>query len=110
MAKDNVNVAWHLIEGKVRRSSGSIADVAPGDGRIVDVAGSKAAVHRDADGAIHAVSAACTHLGCTVAWNAAERSWDCPCHGSRFAVDGTVLHGPATEPLEAIDVEAGARG
>jgi Rieske Fe-S protein len=50
---------------------------------------------------LHAVSALCTHKGCQVAWNALERSWDCPCHGSRFDSRGQVLDGPATKPLEA---------
>jgi Rieske Fe-S protein len=48
---------------------------------------------------VHSVSARCTHLGCIVSWNNAERSWDCPCHGSRFGVDGDVLQGPAVKPL-----------
>jgi len=55
---------------------------------------------RDPDGSLHTVSPVCTHLGCRVAWNRAERSWDCPCHGSRFAPDGQVLQGPAVRPLE----------
>jgi Rieske Fe-S protein len=58
------------------------------------------AVSRGRDGSLRAVSAACTHLGCVVAWNGAEESWDCPCHGSRFSPDGEVLHGPAVAPLE----------
>jgi Rieske Fe-S protein len=60
----------------------------------------KAGVYRDHRGAIHAVSLRCTHLGCLLRFNAAELSWDCPCHGSRFDVDGAVLEGPATKPLE----------
>jgi Rieske Fe-S protein len=61
--------------------------------------GQRCAVYRDDSGDLHAVSATCTHLGCTVAFNDAEQTWDCPCHGSRFTPDGSVLHGPATERL-----------
>jgi Rieske Fe-S protein len=60
----------------------------------------KKGVFRAEDGTLHAVSLRCTHMGCLVRFNAAERSWDCPCHGSRFAVDGSVLEGPAVQPLE----------
>jgi Rieske Fe-S protein len=60
-------------------------------------------VYRDEDGQLHAVSARCTHLGCLVAFNAAERTWECPCHGSRFDVDGKVLQGPAVRPLDPRD-------
>ena len=66
----------------------------------------KVAVHRDASGALHERSAYCTHLGCVVAWNGAERTWDCPCHGSRFGVDGAVVHGPAIAPLAEVDETA----
>jgi len=76
-----------------------IADLQPGEGAIVSSFGEKVAGFRDDDGALHAVSTRCTHLACQVAWNAAERSWDCPCHGSRFDVDGGILNGPATKPL-----------
>ncbi|MGH2808642.1 MAG: Rieske 2Fe-2S domain-containing protein, partial [Actinomycetota bacterium] len=58
------------------------------------------AAYRDGDGELHVVSAICTHLGCIVSFNIAEKSWDCPCHGSRFAPDGTVLQGPAVKPLK----------
>ena len=68
-------------------------------GAIVSSEGQKVAGYRDEDGELHAVSTRCTHLGCQVAWNAAERTWDCPCHGSRFSVDGEILSGPATKPL-----------
>ncbi|MFN2587916.1 MAG: FAD-dependent oxidoreductase [Actinomycetota bacterium] len=77
-----------------------IAALAPGAGAVFDVDGEKVGIHRDDDGTLHAVSATCTHLGCIVAWNDAERSWDCPCHGSRFAASGDVLTGPARTPLE----------
>lgn len=72
---------------------------APGEGRVVDVAGEPTAVYAHPDGHMEAVSAICTHLGCTIGFNAADVSWDCPCHGSRFATDGTVIQGPATKNL-----------
>ena len=59
----------------------------------------KIAVWKDNDGVPHAVSASCTHKGCIVTWNNAERTWDCPCHGSIFSADGNVIHGPAVDPL-----------
>jgi len=80
------------------------AELPAGAGAIFDIAGEKVAVHRDDSGQLHAVSAVCTHLGCIVAWNDAERSWDCPCHGSRFGTDGSVLQAPAPTPLEKHDL------
>jgi Rieske Fe-S protein len=59
----------------------------------------KIAVWKEANGTPHAVSASCTHKGCIVTWNNADRTWDCPCHGSIFAIEGSVIHGPAMEPL-----------
>lgn len=71
------------------------------------VKGRRCAVYRDQDGTVRAVSARCTHLGCLVAFNEAETSWQCPCHGSRFGVDGAVLQGPAVRPLEEVDLVDG---
>ncbi|GAB3651604.1 FAD-dependent oxidoreductase [Glycomyces tarimensis] len=71
----------------------------PGEGAVMKVDGERRAVYRDDDGSLHMLSAVCTHLGCVVGFNNAERSWDCPCHGSRFDVDGSVINGPATAPL-----------
>lgn len=62
--------------------------------------GSNVAGFRDESGGLHAVSAVCTHMGCLAGWNETDRTWDCPCHGSRFALDGSVIHGPAVEPLD----------
>ena len=76
----------------------SVAEVSEGEGKIVATGGSKYAVAR-IDGDLRVVDPTCTHMGCTVAWNAAEKSWDCPCHGSRFDTRGEVLNGPATSPL-----------
>jgi glycine/D-amino acid oxidase-like deaminating enzyme/nitrite reductase/ring-hydroxylating ferredoxin subunit len=73
--------------------------LAPGEGRVVGSGLGQTALCRDESGRLHALSARCTHLGCIVRWNTAERSWDCPCHGSRFGADGEVLQGPAVSPL-----------
>jgi len=77
-----------------------VDDLAPGEGRVIGAGAGQRAVHRDEQGVLHAVSARCTHLGCIVRWNAGERTWDCPCHGSRYEPGGEVLTGPATKPLE----------
>ena len=78
----------------------SLDDIELGEGKIITLGQGKIAVHRSKSGELHAVSASCTHKGCTVTWNDADHTWDCPCHGSMFAADGSVLHGPAVEPLE----------
>ncbi|WP_311765515.1 FAD-dependent oxidoreductase [Streptomyces zingiberis] len=98
-------VAKHLVAGEFRPSfTDSVADVPPGAGAVVRVRGRSCAVYRDEEGAVHAVSARCTHMGCMVAFNAGERAWECPCHGSRFGVDGEVIQGPAVRPLTPRDV------
>jgi glycine/D-amino acid oxidase-like deaminating enzyme/nitrite reductase/ring-hydroxylating ferredoxin subunit len=98
-------VAKHFLGDRLRiRSLPDRLDLAPGEGTVVTVDGHRAAVARAEDGGLCAVSATCTHLGCTVRWNDAERSWDCPCHGSRFGLDGAVLEGPATRPLRPVEI------
>ncbi|MFF5792995.1 FAD-dependent oxidoreductase [Paeniglutamicibacter sp. NPDC012692] len=74
-------------------------DLAPGDGAVIGVDGDSTAVYKDEEGNVHAVSAVCTHLGCIVDFNPADVTWDCPCHGSRFAIDGSVIQGPAVIAL-----------
>ena len=71
----------------------------PGNGAIIRSGATKHAIFRDEKNTLHSLSATCTHLGCIVSWNSAEKSWDCPCHGSRFGAEGNVLHGPANAPL-----------
>jgi Rieske Fe-S protein len=100
-AKENLNVAAQYVKGYAGRGDvGDEADIAPGTGAIVSRGLSKIAVYRDEQGRLHERSAVCTHLGCIVQWNPAERTWDCPCHGSRFACDGTVVTGPAVRDLD----------
>jgi Rieske Fe-S protein len=77
-----------------------VDDVAPGEGHLLRKRGKMVAAYRDYDGGLRMHSAVCTHLGCYVRWNRAENSWDCPCHGSRFDVDGSVLNGPAVHGLK----------
>ncbi len=79
-------------------------DIPLGGGGVIERGGEQIALSRDLDGTWHAVSAACTHKGCTLTWNNADRTWDCPCHGSIFEADGTVMHGPAKEPLPQRDL------
>jgi glycine/D-amino acid oxidase-like deaminating enzyme/nitrite reductase/ring-hydroxylating ferredoxin subunit len=79
------------------------AELRPGQGCIAKLHGHKVAAYRDEAGRLHAVSPVCTHLGCQVTWNPAERSWDCPCHGSRFTPDGRVINGPAVTDLARVD-------
>ena len=75
---------------------------ASGQGRVVHRDGATLAVGRDQAGQLHSLNAMCTHLGCVVGFNEAEQTWDCPCHGSRFELDGTVLDGPASAPLTSV--------
>lgn len=105
--KHNVDVGAKLVGKAIQRSE--ISDVAEldfGQGAVIKRGLKGIAVARLEDGTLCAVGSACTHLGCGVAWNHGEQSWDCPCHGSRFAPTGEVLHGPATKPLPPVDLEA----
>jgi nucleotide-binding universal stress UspA family protein/nitrite reductase/ring-hydroxylating ferredoxin subunit len=82
----------------------ALSDIAPGHGAVVTAGGRRLAVYRDDEGGLHAVSPRCTHLGCTVDWNDADRTWDCPCHGSRYGTDGAVMKGPAEKGLAPAEV------
>ena len=105
LVKENLNVASRFIGDRFRRAGpGSPGELRPGEGAVVDHHGEKVAAYRAVDGSVTAVSARCTHMGCLVDFNPAERTWDCPCHGSRFATDGLVIEGPATSPLAPKDV------
>lgn len=97
MIKENANVGVRFFKDRMRRDTGGA--LAAGEGRVVGEGRRQVAECRDADGDLHRVSARCTHLGCIVSWNSGDATWDCPCHGSRFAADGGVLNGPAAAPL-----------
>jgi glycine/D-amino acid oxidase-like deaminating enzyme/nitrite reductase/ring-hydroxylating ferredoxin subunit len=100
--KQNLEVGTHWVGDRIKGLGKNLDDVAVGEGKLVTVDGEKVAAYRDEVGKIHAVSAICSHLGCVVAWNSAEKSWDCPCHGSRFSCNGEVLHGPTVKDLKKL--------
>ena len=98
----NADVAKHLIKGKLEISSVNPDYLTPDEGSVVMVNGQRAGAYKDTNGHLHIVDTTCTHMGCELVWNTGERSWDCPCHGSRFSYLGEVLEGPAEKPLKKI--------
>jgi glycine/D-amino acid oxidase-like deaminating enzyme/nitrite reductase/ring-hydroxylating ferredoxin subunit len=103
----NAKVAKRFVADRAGAAITSRADLEPGTGVVVRRGTGFVAQARDTSGVRHTLDAACTHLGCLVRFNTGEQTWDCPCHGSRFTVDGEVLDGPASEPLARIDDPAG---
>jgi glycine/D-amino acid oxidase-like deaminating enzyme/nitrite reductase/ring-hydroxylating ferredoxin subunit len=102
--KDNADVAKHLIQGKFAMVHQKPEDLGKDEAAIVKINGDKAGCYRDQDGQLHIVDSTCTHMGCEIEWNSGERTWDCPCHASRFSISGEVIEGPAVEPLKKIDL------
>ena len=106
MLKENLNVA---VQYKDRLTPGEVSgesEIPRGSGAVLRHGTKKLAVYRDAHGGVHRMTAVCPHLGCIVAWNSVEKSWDCPCHGSRFDANGRVITGPASTDLESQDEPA----
>ena len=101
-AKENVDVGLRFFGDRLTKRA-NVGSIERGEGRVVGAGLGQRAVYRDEEGTLHALSARCTHLGCIVNWNSAERTWDCPCHGSRFGARGEVIMGPAVNPLEPQD-------
>jgi Rieske Fe-S protein len=101
--KENLNVAGQYADWATKSEVGSYDEILPGTGAVVRRGVKKVAVFRDDQGAIHERSAVCTHLYCIVDWNSVERTWDCPCHGSRFDPYGAVVNGPAITPLREVE-------
>jgi glycine/D-amino acid oxidase-like deaminating enzyme/nitrite reductase/ring-hydroxylating ferredoxin subunit len=98
--RENVNVAVQYADLVTPGEIDDVSAIRPGEGAILRRGAAKVAVYRDDAGALHERSAFCTHLGCVVQWNSTEKTWDCPCHGSRFQTDGHVVNGPAIRPLK----------
>ena len=105
-ARENANVTWQYTDwlkpGEVKGED----DVLPGSGAVLRRGVHKIAVYRDEAGALHEMSARCTHLGCAVRWNVQDATWDCPCHGSRFDALGQVISGPAVAALTPVEISA----
>lgn len=97
---ENFNVAKHLIGGKLEALD-KVEDIQlnPGEGKAVELSGKRAGAYRSDEGIVHIVNTTCTHMGCEVNWNSAERTWDCPCHGSRFSYEGNIVEGPSVKEL-----------
>lgn len=98
-AKENLNVAWQYSGLLTAGDVNSEADVEPGCGAVIRRALQKVAIYQDEAGEVFQMSAICPHLGCVVDWNGTEKTWDCPCHGSRFDAKGKVINGPANTDL-----------
>ncbi len=104
--KQNLQVGKDFVKDHVaRRQAPSVDDLVPGQAGVVKIEGRSVGAYRDGAGALHVVNITCTHLACTLRWNDAETTWDCPCHGSRFSAEGRVLEGPAVKDLDRIEVE-----
>jgi glycine/D-amino acid oxidase-like deaminating enzyme/nitrite reductase/ring-hydroxylating ferredoxin subunit len=102
--KENVDYPYYLIRDRFAGAEAkSLRAVKRGQGKVIERDGAKVAAYRDPSGAVTLRSATCTHMGCVVGWNTAERTWDCPCHGSRFKPSGDVIAGPAEAPLSEVE-------
>ncbi|MBT2683317.1 FAD-dependent oxidoreductase [Bacillus sp. ISL-37] len=101
----NAHIAKTLVKGKLERPSNQATSLDNDEGAAVTVNGKRAGAYRDEDGQLHVVDTTCTHMGCELEWNNGERTWDCPCHGSRFSYKGDVIEGPAELPLKKVDLE-----
>lgn len=98
----NADVAANYISGKLEIAPTDI-NIKEGEAKIITVDGQKVGAYRDEKGVLHIVDTTCTHVGCELKWNDAEKTWDCPCHGSRFTYDGDIVEGPAHYPLKHLD-------
>jgi glycine/D-amino acid oxidase-like deaminating enzyme/nitrite reductase/ring-hydroxylating ferredoxin subunit len=102
--KENADAAYHFVADRLSiKDTDSLNRLRPGTGKVVELDGKKVAAYRDDQGEFHTLSPVCTHAKCIVNWNAEETTWDCPCHGARYDIEGQVLNGPATKNLEKID-------
>lgn len=93
-----------FIEGRIKKSDKSVESLGKGEGAVLTIKGKKVAVFKSVDGKVNTLSPVCKHLGCIVDFNSKDKTWDCPCHGSRYKSDGTVFRGPAKKNLSKVEV------
>ncbi|MGZ5221217.1 MAG: FAD-dependent oxidoreductase, partial [Chitinophagaceae bacterium] len=102
--KENADVVKEFISKRISSEKiKDLSELAKGEAKVVKYEGERIAMYKDDNGKVHALSPVCTHAGCIVAWNVAEKTWDCPCHGARYSIAGDVLTGPARKPLEKLE-------
>src|SRR5699024_3481419 len=99
----NANVVGHLIKGKIAVTSKKPEDLTNDEGAVITINGHRKGAYKDTDRKLYIVDTTCTLVGCVVEWNSGERTWDCPCHVSRFSYKGEVIEGPAEKPLQHHD-------
>src|SRR5262249_36542615 len=108
-ARENINVAVQYADYLTPGDVSDVDEIRPGSGAVIRRGARKVAVYRADDGSLHERSAVCTHLYCIVEWNSVEKTWDCPCHGSRCDASGSVIKGPAVTDLAMIEPETTER-
>jgi Rieske Fe-S protein len=101
--KENLNVALQYPDLVVAGDVESVDEIKPNSGAVMSRELTKVAIYRDPSGKVHGRSAVCRHLGCIVNWNSLEKTWDCPCHGSRYDAMGHVIQGPANSDLADVE-------
>jgi Rieske Fe-S protein len=101
---ENKDYPFYMLKRLVHsEEKEAVESLIRGEGKVIRCNGKKVAAFRDEKGNVCKVSAVCPHLGCIVAWNEAEKTWDCPCHGSRFTAQGTLIAGPAESDLQPVE-------
>lgn len=98
---DSLGYPARFIKGRVKKSDVKFDEIKSGEGAVVELDGKKTAVYKNEKGEVTKLSPVCTHLGCIVGWNNADKTWDCPCHGSRFEANGALKQGPAKRDLDS---------
>jgi Rieske Fe-S protein len=104
--KENADVVKEFVAKRISvEKIKGLSELATGEGKVVKFEGETVALYKDEGGNVHALNPVCTHAKCVVGWNSAEKSWDCPCHGARYSIDGEVLTGPARKGLQKVELE-----